>query len=51
MYKIIEIIKSPNKGYQEEVRAVGNGVLIVAMEANHHLEHILIEYARYIVRL
>ena len=47
----MEIIKGPNKGYQGEVRAVGNGVLIVVIEVNHHLERILIEYARYVVGL
>ena len=51
LYKIMKIIKGPNKGYQGEVRAVGNGVLIVVIEVNHHLERILIEYARYVVGL
>ena len=35
LYKTVEIIKGPNKGYRGEVRAVGNEILIVAMEANH----------------
>ena len=51
LYKTVEIIEGPNKGYWGEVRAVGNEILIVAMEVNHCWERVPTKNARYVNRL